>query len=261
MSSSGKKVRTIAQERVDKPDFDASGSLVYDYLDSALGALLGYGGGLLSTAKVTYTDNGVTYLATLGTFHAYWSSREVFDAPTSTYRAWQGKVLTHTPGGSQVSALDYTANRAAAVAANVVPTGIPVASPGAFPFVWMRPSDVDTNTEARRAWSGAAEAGIAMLTRTTTLLEFIIADSPPSSVGGEWTPIAKITAWAGAGTATLGLPTLTQLSVWDGGGVRSGSAYSDPWRWADAEQGLWYDPDGNARLSRRRTDAADSATD
>lgn len=251
MASSGNRVRTIAQERVDKPDFDSKDDLVYNYLDSTLGALLGYGGGMLSPAKTTFTDDGVTYNVALGAFHAYYSARETFDAATNTYRSWQGKVLTHIPGGSQVSVLDYTAARAAAVAANVVPTGIPAATPGAFPFVWMRPSQVDTNTEARRYWDGATEASVAMATRTTTLLEFTIADGAPSDVGGAWVPIAKITYWDGAGTAVLGLPTLTQLSVWDGGGIQGSSAYSDPWKWADAEEGVWYDPAGNTSTASR----------
>ena len=234
-----RKVRTISKERVDKPDFDAGADNVYAYIESMLGGLLGYGGGLLSPPKLTYTDNGVTYNVALGAFHAYWSQRDTYDAASATYRGWRGKVLSHVPGGSQVSILDYTANRAAAVAANVVPTGIPAGTAGAFPYLWMRPTEVDTDNEARRYWDGSDEAGVAIDTRTTTYLSFIFADSPPSSSGGEWTPIGKITAWTGAGTATITTPTLALLSVWDGGGIKGSAAYSDPWAWADNGEGSW----------------------
>ena len=234
------QVATFAQERVDKNDFDAGSDLVLQHIETLLGGIMGYGGGLLSAPKLTFTDDGVTYSVTLGAFHAYWSTRDTYDAATTTYRGWRGKAVAHIPGGSQVSTLDYTANRSAAVAANVVPTGIPAGTAGAFPYLWMRPTTVATDTENRRYWDGSAEASVSVSVRTTTILQFQLADSPPAAgTSGDWTPIGKITAWAGAGTATLGEPTLALLSVWDGGGVKNGAAYSDPWAWADNSEDRW----------------------
>lgn len=252
MATSGDKVKLHAQERFDLPDANALQSLLYSYMESALGALLGYGNGCLSRPTLTFTQVGAVFNVTFGAFQLYYSQRETLDPDGVTYKTWRGRVLSHVPGGSQVSVLDYTAARAAAVAANVVPGGIPAGTAGAFPFLWARPLDLDTDTANRRQWSipGGTEQLVALLTRTRAVVEFKLGDKqPPTNDGkGEWCVFGKITAWNGAGTPVIGTPTITLLPVWDGGGVNAANdAVSDAWLWVDSNNdlGSWWTPGGN----------------
>ena len=51
------KVKLYAQERLDLDDTRALQSLVYDYVQEAIGGLIGHMRGLLSLPTITQTEN------------------------------------------------------------------------------------------------------------------------------------------------------------------------------------------------------------
>lgn len=246
MASSGNSPKLQNNERLDLVDLGRHTSDVYAYLESAIGGILGVGAGVLGSYSTAYALVAGSYIATLGAFPLYFCEVETVDAGAKG-RTWKGRVLTHIPGGSQVSTIDYTATRAIAAAANVVPTGIPAGTAGARPYFWARPYTVSANTEARVAWDAVAgrEVAISPTTRTVTLIEFAIGDKAPDLVNA-WVPIGKIVEWIGEGTATLGNPIVMPIAPWDGLSVdAAGNVIGGTFELFESGADTWAEPGGN----------------
>lgn len=198
-------VRVVAQERLDKPDFDAQGGLVDDHIQQTIGTLMGRGGGAFSPVTYTTSTDGVNYWISFDPFSYYWSQRESEQKATGQpvpYRGWRGGIARFVPTAPGQSAKwDYTAAQAAG-------------NPG---FIWARPATVNTDTDARRKWAGGVEQSASVQTRTSVITQFQFNNLDPNHANNDgWAPILYIPAWAAH------LPDgATAVSVWD-----SWSAYA-----------------------------------
>jgi hypothetical protein len=188
------RVRLEAQQRLDLPDFNALQALVDESVQQQIGNAFGCGGGLLSPMQFTLSDDGVSYWIQPGAFAYYWSKKDQATID-GTYRAWKGGVGTYDPAvEGQTYKWDYTAARAAAI----TPT-----------FVYVRPKAVDTATDARRKFTGGAEASVSLKTRTAVVHEFKFATTSPEVPENDgWAPVMVVTNWAAVATSP-------QVSVWD----------------------------------------------
>lgn len=185
------RVRMEAQERLDLPDFNAIVDLQDEGAQSAIGGLMGRGGGLLSPMQFTLVNDGVTFWLKPGAFTYYWSKRDG-TAPDGTYRSWKGGVNTYNPTAEGQSQLvDYTT--------------IPLLVPS---YLYVRPKAVNTATDARRKWSAGAEASVSLKTRTSIVHEFKNSTEGPDAIANDgWAPILHYNALAVASSSLI--------MVWD----------------------------------------------
>lgn len=185
------RVRMEGQERLDLPDFNAIADLHDEGAQSAIGGLMGRGGGLLSPMQFTLLTDGVTSWLKPGAFTYYWSKRDG-TAPDGTYRSWKGGVNTYNPTAEGQSQLvDYTT--------------IPLLVPS---YLYVRPKAVNTATDARRKWSAGAEASVSLKTRTSIVHEFKNSTEGPDAIANDgWAPILYYNPLAVASSSLI--------MVWD----------------------------------------------
>lgn len=185
------RVRVEAQERLDLPDFNAIADLHDEGAQSAIGGLMGRGGGLLSPMQFTLVNDGVTFWLKPGAFTYYWSKRDG-TAPDGTYRSWKGGVNTYNPTAEGQSQL-------------VDCTTIPLLIPS---YLYVRPKAVNTATDARRKWSAGAEASVSLKTRTSIVHEFKNSTEGPDAIANDgWAPILHYN--------TLDVASSSLIMVWD----------------------------------------------
>ena len=194
-------VRMVAQERLDLPDFNALQSMVDNAMQLQLGALMGRGGGLLGPVNIATSTDGANRFIEFTPFQYYWSQREpelTSEAQAIPYRGWRGGISQYNPTASgQATKVNYND----ALATNVAS------------IVWARPTEVATDTDARRKFTGGAETSISTQTRNTVVTQFKITPAstdPNSSANSGWAPVLYIGGWA------ANLPTnVSPISVWD----------------------------------------------
>ena len=207
-------VRVEDQERLDKPDFLALQSLVYQYVNEAVGGLVGNASGLLSSLAWTKTDDGVTWslnLDKLVLVHSTTAARRIeahgVNPAVNVGAAWDAIVHNFDPAdtGHINHPIDYTSARSDEQAA-----------PGTKPYIWARPYEVDSDVDTRRQWSVASgtETPVAVATRVRQRLEFAIGvDAPAVGIlGRTWIAIARVWAWSGVDDS---IADLRGLSAWD----------------------------------------------
>jgi len=198
------RVRITAQERLDLPDFNALQGLVDDAMQLQLGALLGRGGGVFAPFTVATSTDGVNRWLELTPFQYYWSARDTDLAATSAaaYRGWRGGVSQYNPNApGQVTKIPYTDALALGVAT----------------YLYARPLEVATDTDARRKFAAGVEQTTSMQTRLTITTQFKLSSLlPDHDSNNGWAPVLYIGGWA------ANLPTgVYNISVWD-----SWSAYA-----------------------------------
>lgn len=198
------RVRFTAQERLDLPDFNALQGLVDDSMQLQIGALLGRGGGVFAPFTVATSTDGVNRWLELTPFQYYWSARDTDLAATSAaaYRGWRGGVSQYNPNApGQVTKIAYTDALALGVAT----------------YLYARPMEVATDTDARRKFAAGVEQTTSIQTRTTITTQFkLSALLPAHDSNNGWAPVLYISGWA------ANLPTgVYNISVWD-----SWSAYA-----------------------------------
>lgn len=182
------RVRTEAQERLDKPDFDGVMSLVDEAVGRSLGALLGYGSGVTSPPSVD--ASGVTSSAPqflrIGSFQ-YYVSVPTWSDDGLTFRGWRGSFVTFDASASgQNTYLDISAayaNRTDPVAGQ--------------PGIYAKPLMLDMDTDGRRKWQSTADAAVSMKTRSRirTLLR-LSTDTPEHSSNTGWALVGQL-GWSG----------------------------------------------------------------
>lgn len=198
------RVRVTAQERLDLPDFNALQGLVDDSMQLQIGALLGRGGGVFAPFTVATSTDGVNRWLELTPFQYYWSARDTDLAATSAaaYRGWRGGVSQYNPNApGQVTKIPYTDALALGVAT----------------YLYARPQEVATDTDARRKFAAGVEQTTSIQTRITITTQFkLSALLPDHDSNNGWAPVLYIGGWA------ANLPTgVYNISVWD-----SWSAYA-----------------------------------
>lgn len=195
------RVKLHAQERLDLDDARALQSLVYDYVQEALGGLFGHTRGALSMPVITQVENNGAPYITLSPFQF------VSSAPMDAGVAVSGGVAHHQHRSIVVS---YDATEEASAQ-------ISITNARAYyqdyvgAYLWARPISVDTDQATRIRWSvsGGAEQTFSAETRESQRVAFAIQTNEPSYAEGEakWSPIAKITAWTDANNSG-------SLAVW-----------------------------------------------
>jgi hypothetical protein len=207
------KVRTTAQERIDKPDFDALQTLVYSYTRDMVGGLLGNASGLLSPLAWTKSDDGALFTLALDRLvvcHVETLGTRVEDqaggggVAVNVGARWGSVIHSFNPDtvGHDNHPIDYTAARAAEQFA-----------PGTKPYIWVRPFDEPSDVDTRRIWNIAtgAEAPEAVATRTRQRMAFKIQTAKPDAgAGAAWCAIAQVWTWVDDKISVI-----YALSAWD----------------------------------------------
>lgn len=192
-------VKLYAQERLDLDDTRAIQSLVYDYVQEALGGILGHMRGVLSWPVITQTENNGAPYITLTPFQFVTStpvesSSQSVSFPTAGVSLGQHKTVVVTYNPSEENSVQISIDTARAYHQDYV---------GAY--LWARPIYVDTDTATRMKWDVAQGAEVAFSdeTRSSQRVEFVVATNEPSYVAGEakWAPIAQIESWSNADNA------------------------------------------------------------
>jgi hypothetical protein len=202
------RVRTVSQERVDKIDFDLLQELVDQGVRRQMGNLLGYAQGVASPFLTTYDP--ALFTLTFGKF-AYCGTEmipESQDAGTTNPKSWRGGFYVFNPNDeSQTATWSIAAARAAAAAGN---------AGAAYPYILVKPDQVQTKTEARIQWSGGAEVPVSVQTQLGIRHIFSFSTTYPSVTATDgYSVVGKITAWSAFGNANPGTPTITPISMWD----------------------------------------------
>lgn len=213
------RVLTEDQERLDRPDFDATMQLVDEAVQRQLGALMGYGGGLTSPPKMTLSLVGAPKTITFGPFQYYLSTQPWQDDGV-TFKGWKGGFFTFDPAaGSQLSSLDISAVYAAAAAGDAL---------NCYPYVYVRPVATAADTDARRKWT-TGDKPVSMKTRSRVRHEFKVATTPPeTAINAGWAPILRLYAWSAFAQADPGTPAFHFLSCFDGSGLVGGTGDTAP---------------------------------
>lgn len=189
------KVKTTAQLRLDRPDFDAIMDLVEEHSQKQMGALMGNAKGVVSPPKMTFANILLEWFCAFGPFQ-YYLSTQYWDED-ATYKGWKGGFLTFDPTeGNNISYVDYTTYRG---------SGDPF-------YVYVQPVATDMDTDARRRWQSGANAAISMKTRSRIRHTFkteLATKDPDHADNVGWAPVAYVTD---ADTT----PVVQYLSMFDG---------------------------------------------
>ncbi len=245
------KIKFQAQERLDLVDAADLQTMVYSYISEALGGLMGNAGGALTTIEYTTAVNGGVYTLELGAFQYYHAQPDALTTITeadgttrSVPKHFKGQVVSFNPvDEGQTATVDWTIYQQAwentAFAADhpsstsepqkAVHGGHSLGGNVTMPILWARPVETETDTDARREWSVAAQAEVAMSikTRTRIVSAFKLDTVKPVVAAADtnqniWVPIARTVAWdftTGAtnanGAVVPDAPYLAPLYVWD----------------------------------------------
>lgn len=188
------KVKLYAQERLDLDDARALQTLVYDYVQEAIGGLLGHIRGALSVPSITQTENGGAPYIELSAFQfvtsrpVFASSRAVTTPSAGTaYHQHKSIVVSYDP--NEETSTQISIDTARAYYQDYV---------GAY--LWARPLYRDSDTATRVQWSvaQASEVQFSDETREAQRVEFVVQTSEPAYATGEakWAAIAELIAWS-----------------------------------------------------------------
>lgn len=201
------KVKLYAQERLDLDDTRALQSLVYDYVQEAIGGLIGHMRGLLSLPTITQTENGGAPYIELTPFQFVTttpieSSGQPVSTPSTGTAFTQHKSIIVTYVPSEQSTTQISIDTPRAYYQDYV---------GAY--LWARPVYIDTDSASRVKWSvsGGAETVFTDNTRQSQRVEFAIQKNEPaydSATEAKWAPLLRIRGW-GDGDNT------DSLALWD----------------------------------------------
>lgn len=205
-------VKLYAQERLDLDDTRAIQSLVYDYVQEALGGILGHMRGVLSIPTITQTENNGAPYITLTPFQFVTStpvesSAQSISIPSVgvSLNQYKATVVTYNP--SEENSIQISIDTVRTYYQDNIDARL-----------WARPIYVDTDTATRMKWDVAQGAEVAFSdeTRSSQRVEFVVQKQEPSYATGEakWAPIARITAWSDADN-TDSLATWQIISAYD----------------------------------------------
>jgi hypothetical protein len=226
-------VKFDALERLDLVDARALQDIVYTQLHEMVGGLLGAGSGALGAFTSTGHNDGATWYVDIGAFQFYYSfpARRT-DGSLIGDGITKGFVITHDPldsGQSSESTLDVTPYRSIAQGATYWDAGLLLWK--AFdlaisPWLWARPTLIDTDTDARRKWDVGTSAEVAYSpdTRLRTRVEFQLNMLDPNlgipspgvpAVPTEqpWVKVGRVVDWVTG--ALPEYPVIAPLSAWD----------------------------------------------
>jgi len=189
------KIKVYPQERLDIVDVDALQTLVYNYVQEAMGSLIGPARGCLSQPGVIFT-NGTPDKISFTDF-AFIASKPI---GTALLGIKQNNFST------QVVTFDSTKQDHGNYPISL--TGVDNTM-----FLWARPLMVDTDLANRRKWDVAqgSEVTFSDETRTRMRVEFAFSANDPTITGDDfqYSPIAKVTAITGTSI------NLTFISAFD----------------------------------------------
>ena len=205
------RVKLHAQERLDLDDARALQTLVYDYVQEALGGLLGHARGVLSVPQITQVENGGAPYITLSPFQFVTAtpieSGISVSSPSAGTALTQFKTTVVTYDASEEASAQISIDNARAYYQDFV---------GAY--LWARPVSIDTDQATRIRWSvsGGAEQTFSANTRESQRVAFVISTAEPTYATGEakWARIALLTGWTDADN-TDSLAQWQVLSVWE----------------------------------------------
>jgi len=186
------RVKLHAQERLDLDDARALQTLVYDYVQEALGGLFGHIRGALSSPIITQTENNGAPYITLSPFQFVTTTAietgVAVSSPSAGTALSQHKTIVATYDASEESAVQISIDTIRAYYQDYVGS-----------YLWARPISIDTDQATRVRWSvsGGAEQTFSAETRESQRVAFAIQANEPAYSANEaqWAPIAKITGW------------------------------------------------------------------
>ena len=199
-------VRTVDNERLDRPDFDAVVALVEQSEQGQMGTLLGWGSGVIAPAAVDTT--GVTDSAPqklkLGAFSYYLAVPGLSD-DGAHFRSWKGAVFGFDPGAAGQSLFVTISNEYAnAIAGDAYHANV---------GLYVRPYAVDTDQDARRAYGAGSEQAISTKTRRRILHQFMT--SPLDATQNLGWALVAVLDWGSLPASAGAKPTVVWRSLWD----------------------------------------------
>lgn len=207
------KVKLHAQERLDLDDTRALQSLIYDYVQEALGGLMGNAHGVLSTPRFAIVEltAGVPELRFKP--FSFVTTTPVDNgtvvAGGTEYTQFKSVVINYDPEEETLTGIDidYLRENFAQIVSTLGSQSI-----------WARPVYVDTDTGTRRKWDVAsgAEVTVSVQTRESQRVVFVIQNGEPSYAEGEarWARLGTITGFTD-GDDAFSLPVISWNSVFD----------------------------------------------
>lgn len=213
------KVKLHAQERLDLDDTRALQSLIYDYVQEALGGLMGNAHGVLSVPQAFTSENGGAPIVYFRPFTFLTSMPMEIGSTGQTlgtsvvggteYTQFKSTVVNYDPEEQTTQGIDIDWLRANFLYALVT---------FGAQYIWARPVYIDTDTATRRKWDVAsgAEVTVSVETRESQRVAFVIQNAEPSYATGEarWAKIAQITGFTD-GDNTGSTPIIEWFSVFD----------------------------------------------
>lgn len=205
------KVKLHAQERLDLDDTRALQSLIYDYVQEALGGLMGNAHGVLSVPTAITSENGGNPVLYLRPFTFVTSvPMEVGSTgqPLGTtvvggteYTQFKTTVVNYDPEeeATQGISLDYLR----ANFGQLDPY-----------YIWARPIMLDTDTGTRRKWDITSGAEITTNVETRESQRVVFQLSPSKPIGDSWAKLAVITGFTDGDNAGS-VPNIQWYSVFD----------------------------------------------
>ena len=206
------KVKLYPQERLDLDDTRALQSLVYDYSEETLGAVIGHNGGVLSVPTVTHFENGGAPYLTLSSFSFVSStpveaSAQNISSPSTgvALTLFKNRIVTYFPDEQASNQISYDVQRQ-------------FYQDWTSSSLYARPVYIDTDTATRRKWDSVAGAEVSFSdeTRESQRVEFTWGTSEPTYSANEskWTRIALLSSFTDDDN-TGSTANLSFISVWD----------------------------------------------
>jgi hypothetical protein len=207
------KIKVYPQERLDIVDVDALQTLVYNYVQEAMGSLIGPARGCLSQPSVTFIDgtpdkislSDFSFVASKAIGSSIFGNKTKYNNFASQIVKFDSTLLDHGNYPISLTGVDTTM------------------------FLWARPLMVDTDLANRRKWDVAqgAEVTFSDETRSRMRVEFAFSATDPTINGDDfqYSPIAKVT------TITGSLILLTFISAFDSADIQA----------VTGESGTFYD--------------------
>jgi hypothetical protein len=207
------KIKVYPQERLDIVDVDALQTLVYNYVQEAMGSLIGPARGCLSQPSVTFIDgtpdkislSDFSFVASKAIGSSIFGNKTKYNNFASQIVKFDSTLLDHGNYPISLTGVDTTM------------------------FLWARPLMVDTDLANRRKWDVAqgAEVTFSDETRSRMRVEFAFSATDPTINGDDfqYSPIAKVANITGS------LILLTFISAFDSADIQA----------VTGESGTFYD--------------------
>lgn len=207
---SDSRVRVIADQRINIPEWDALQELIYESNAKILGAFLGIGSGCLTLPvfDTTFPDSvsvgPCVLVGSEGVQSNLWTLPDLIVAVHDPSKAWQ-----------PASGIDLSV---------WYPTG-------KLPWIWFRRLEKASDEGNIIAYDAASQRE-KVSTSNTRYRKYVLfgasnsRTSPPTSDSG-WYPFAKVVSWSGSG-----VPSIQPVLAWDRGHIPvSGQASDALWYW------------------------------